>query len=413
MLKIIENIGSKKATQQADIPVRIIKENKFTFSKVLFEIFFNFYIDNNTFPNGLKKADIKPVYKKDDLFDKTNYRPISILPVLSKPFERCLYDQIYEYFDTVLSKVQCGFRKSFSAQYSLIAMIEKCRNNMDKGISCAALLADLNKAFDCIVHDFLIAKLEAYGFSFEALKVMYNYLTDRKHRTKVNNSFSDFIDLLLGVPQVLILGPLLFNIYICNLFFFVEEIVTSYADDTTPYSNGKNVVTVLGNIETKGKQVFNWFSMSYLKSNPGKSQLLLTSRDEASIKIDDTDINSSSSKKLLRVIIDNKLTFNEHVSKLCKIASNKLHVLARISKYMTKDKLRTIMNTFFSSQFACCPLIWMFHNRTLNNTINKLQERALPLVHNDNTSSFYELLQKDNSFTIHHRNIQKLSLEMY
>ena len=117
---------------------------------------------------------------------------------------------------------------------------------------------DLSKAFDCIVHDFLIAKLEAYGFSYEALKVIYNYLTDRKHRTKVNNSFSDFIDLLLGVPQGSILGPLLFNIYICDLFFFVEEDnVTSYADDTTPYSNGKNVVTVLENIETKGKEVFS------------------------------------------------------------------------------------------------------------------------------------------------------------
>ena len=80
---------------------------------------------------------------------------------------------------------------------------------------------------------------------------------------------------------------------------------------------------------------------------------------------------------------------------------------------MTKDKLRTIMNAFFSSQFAYCPLIWMFHNRTLNNRINKLQERALRLVHNDNTSSFYEFLQKDNSFTIHYRNIQKLALEMH
>ena len=107
-------------------------------------------------------------------------------------------------------------------------------------------------------------------------------------------------------------------------------------------------------------------------------------------------------KKLLGVIIDDKLTFNEHVSKLCKKASNKLHALARISKYMTKDKLRTIMNAFFTSQFAYCPLIWMFHNRTLKNRINKLQERALRLVHNDNTSSFYELLQKDNSFIIHH-----------
>ena len=260
------------------------------------------------------------------------------------------------------------------------------------------------------MHDFLIAKLEAYGFSYEGLKVIYNYLADRKHRTKVNNSFSDFIDLLLGVPQGSILSPLLFNIYICDLFFFVEEDnVTSYADDTTVVT----VVTVLENIETKGKEVFNWFSMNYLKANPGKSHLLLTSRDKASIKIDDTDIKSSSSKKLLGVIIDNKLTFNEHVSKLCKKASNKLHALARISKYMTKDKLRTVMNVFFTSQFAYCPLISMFHNRTLNNRINKFQERALRLVHNDNTSSFYELLQKDNSFTIHHRNIQKLALEMY
>ena len=95
--------------------------------------------------------------------------------------------------------------------------------------------------------------------------------------------------------------------------------------------------------------------MNYLKANPGKSHLLLTSRDEASIKIDDTDIKSSSSKKLLGVIIDNKLTFNEHVSKLCKKASNKLHALARTSKYMTKDKLRTIMNAFLFLSLHIAP----------------------------------------------------------
>ena len=181
MLTILQNIDPKKATHQGDIPVRIIDENKFTFSKISSEMF-NFYMDNNTFPNRLKKADIEPVNKKDDPFDKTNYRPISILPVLSKAFERCLYNQIYEHIDTVLSKVQCGFRKGFSTQYSLIAMIEKWRKNMDKGKSCAALLTDLGKDFDCIVHDVLIAKLEACGFSYEALKIMPNYLTDRKHK---------------------------------------------------------------------------------------------------------------------------------------------------------------------------------------------------------------------------------------
>ena len=111
-----------------------------------------------------------------DPFEKTNYRPISILPILSKAFERCLYDQIYWYIDSILSKAQCGFRKRFSTQYSLITMIEKWRKIMDK-VSYSALLTLLR--FDYIVHDFLIAKLKTCGFSYESLKVMYSQLTDK------------------------------------------------------------------------------------------------------------------------------------------------------------------------------------------------------------------------------------------
>ena len=117
------------------------------------------------------------------------------------------------------------------------------------------------------------------------VKPWYIYLTDKKHRTKVNYSFSDFIDFLLGFPRASILGLLLINIYICDLFSFVEGDVNSYADDATPYSNGKNVVTVLENIETKRKEVFNCFSMSYLKANHDKSQLLLTLKDKLLLKL--------------------------------------------------------------------------------------------------------------------------------
>ena len=139
---------------------------------------------------------------------------------MSKAFEKCLYDQIYAYTDVILSNAQCGFRKGYSTQYSIIALIENWRRNLHQDGICGALFTDLSKAFDCLVHDFLIAKLEAYGFTYEPLKLINSYLTDRKHRTKIIFSYSSFLELLIGVPQGSILGPLLFNIYLifcCSL----------------------------------------------------------------------------------------------------------------------------------------------------------------------------------------------------
>ena len=117
--------------------------------------------------------------------------------------------------------------------------------------------------------------------------------------------------------------------------------------------------------------------------------------------------------KLLGITIDKKLNFSEHISKLCKKVSSKLHALARISNFMYNDKLRLLMKSFIESQFSYCPLVWMFHSRSLNNCINRLHERGLRLVYKDPNLTFEELLRKDNSFTIHHRNLQKLATEMY
>ena len=124
-------------------------------------------------------------------------------------------------------------------------------------------------------------------------------------------------------------------------------------------------------------------------------------------------VECENSVKLLGVTIDNRLNFQEHVSILCKKANQKLHALARISNFMSKEKLRILMKAFIESQFGYCPLIWMFHSRTLNNKINMIHERALRLVYKDPLLTFKELLEKDKSFSIHHRNLQELTIEMY
>ena len=129
--------------------------------------------------------------------------------------------------------------------------------------------------------------------------------------------------------------------------------------------------------------------------------------------MDDLIIKTRKAKKLLGINIDHFLTFNEDVSKLCKKASQKLHAIARISSYLNKNKLRLIMNAFFSSQFGYCPLVWMFHNRRYNNKINRLHERMLRIVYKDYKSSFAELLSDNKSFTVYHKNVQKLAIEMY
>ena len=139
------------------------------------------------------------------------------------------------YFETILSSNQCGFSKEFSAQHYLISLIEKWKKSIDNGGAFGALTTDLSKAFNCLSHELLIAKLEAYGFDEKSLKLIYNYLSNRKQRVKINDSYSSWREILYGVPQGSILGPLLFNIFICDMLYFLENYeLANYADDCTP-----------------------------------------------------------------------------------------------------------------------------------------------------------------------------------
>ena len=198
----------------------------------------------------MKLANVTPVHKKGSQSEKGNYRPVSILPNLSKVFERCIYKQIYEYFENILSKYQCGFRKGHSAQHCLIALLEKWQESIDRGSEFGILLTDLSKAFDCLPHDLFVAKLSAYGFDNKALRFTYDNLKNRKQRTKISRVYRCWQKILYGVPQGSILGPLLFNIDLCDMFFFLDEYdIANYADDSTPYVSGRNIEEAIASLE--------------------------------------------------------------------------------------------------------------------------------------------------------------------
>ena len=175
-----------------------------------------------------------------------------------------------------------------------------------------------------------------------------------------------------------------------------------------------NMNSVTTKLEEDSVLLIDWINNNYMKANPKKFHILLSDKDDnLAINVDKQKIFNRGSEKLLGITIDSKLSFDEHVNKLCKTASQKLHALARVACYMDTAKWKIVMNAFISSQFSYCPLVWMFHSRKLNNRINKIHERALKIVYGDTNATYEELLSRDDSVTIHERNIQILAIEMY
>ena len=194
IFKEIVSLDTKKGTHSNDVPTNIFKANADLFS-IFASNAFNESVISCKFLSVLKLADVKPVHKKAPKLEKTNYRPVSVLPNISKIFERCRHRQISEYFETVLSKFQCGIQKGYNTQDCPLAMVENCKKALDQGNEYGALLTDLSKAFDCLPHDLIVAKLHTYGFSIDSLKLINShYLTERKQRVKINDQFSSWLE---------------------------------------------------------------------------------------------------------------------------------------------------------------------------------------------------------------------------
>ena len=379
-------------------------------------IYFEVYktIEFSTFPFCMKLADVTPVYKKGNRSVKDNYRPVSILPNISKAFERCLYNQMSPYFDNILSKYQCGFRKNHNAQHSLLALIENWKCSADNGKVFGSLLTDLSRAFDYLPHDLFIAKLQAYGFDNKALRLVKDYLSNRKQRSKIGQEYSSWNEIKFGVPQGSILGPIFFKIDLCDLFFIMKDVdIASFVDDNTPYLSANDNTSLVKTLEDSACSIFKWFKNNQMQGNAGKWHVLLSTNEKIVTKVDSTEIENSQSEKLLGVTIDRQLSFEKHINNICGKAKAKLSALSRVVHFINFNKRKKLMNAFFKAQFNYCPLIWMLHSRRLNNKINRLHERCLRVVYNNNQNTFEELLELDNSVSIHYKNLRCLAIELY
>ena len=192
----------------------------------------------------------------------------------------------------------------------------------------------------------------------------------------------------------------------------VEDIdIASYADDSTPFVVENNIDCVIASLEQVPGTFFNWFKNNRLKNSVDKCHVLVSTNKPVGIKIGDYTIDNSECEKLLGVKIDVNSNSNDHISDLCKKASRKIFALARVSPFVGVSKRKLLMNAFFTAQFSYCPPIWMCHSRS-NKKINMLHKRYLRIICNEKQSSFTELLNADNSVSIHIRNIQRLAMKM-
>ena len=413
----LRNINVRKATGYDNIPGKLLRLAHSELALPLTNLI-NTCLIRSTFPGIMKCAELSPVFKQGDNLSKCNYRPVSVLTAVSKLYESVINDQMYTYFCDIFNDFLCAYRNGYSCQSLLLRVIDDWKKSLDKKEIVGAIFMDLSKAFDCLPHNLTISKMNAYGMSASACELISSYLTGRKQRVKIGNTRSDWVALEKGVPQGSVLGPLLFNVFINDLFMFLEKcLLYNYADDNSMSKSSHNLREVLDCLQHDGDIAIQWFSDNGMQANPGKFHFMIMSPvdipTQELVLNNSTIITSENLVKVLGVMIDNKLTFSKHVSMCCTKAARQLNALSRICRYLDTSARKLIYSSFILSCFSYCPLVWHFCGKQNSDKLEKINERALRILYDDFTSCYDELLCRNNTTTILMSRLKIMTLEVF
>ena len=357
-------------------------------------LFFNHSISLGIFPNKLKLAKVIPVYKKGSADQLNNYRPISLLPSLSKIFERLLHKRMLSFFNcnNILVPTQYGFRHKRCTIHPILDLITSCHDNIQNKDISALLFLDIQKAFDSVSHSILLRKLEHYGIRGIANSLMKTYLEKRKQYVSIAAHNSTDRTIEFGVPQGSILGPLLFLIYINDLPLCLHTIPRFYADDTALFISGKSLsdIQTLANLELFN--VSQWMQANSLVVNTAKTVALIitpqlhhsipSANDKSSINFtfNNQIVQPSTSAKYLGITIDNKLLFKQHIILLENRVARSVGIIAKVSYYLPFNTLITLYHALVHSQLLYALPIWASTYKTYLDKLEKLQNKALRII---------------------------------
>lgn len=391
MLKYLSKLSGSKATGLDGIPARHVKDSAPIIAGPLSHVI-NLSIIQGIMPDDLKSARVKPLYKKNNKTDPGNYRPVSILCVVSKIIERIIYDQLESYLtsNNLLYEYQSGFRRGFSTDTCLIHLSDYIRFQMDKGHLVGMVLLDLQKAFDTVNHTILLMKLQAMGLKDSSINWFSSYLSDRKQVVEISGTHSSPANISCGVPQGSILGPLLFLVYVNDMAAVVQNKLMLYADDSAILVSSKNKEDIELLLSKDMNTVSQWLACNKLSLHLGKTESILFGskqrlkhQSNLNVKCNDQLIESTSSVKYLGATIDQFLSFEFMANSIIKKANSRLKFLYRKSEYLSLHTKKLLVSALIQCHFDYASSAWFLGlSQTLKHKLQVTQNKMIRFLLN-------------------------------